>query len=298
MDSSAWSGDDAPAQTLYPGWYHDPWGIAPFRWWDGHEWTPRLFGPYGEAWPIAQSKQFVPRGPGIAGGGVAAVGACLGVFGSLVVGIIYAIFNNGVATNFQHPWYLLFSELPLWAGFIGAVIIASKLNGTGNWSNDYGLSWPRATDTGLGLTGGVLGRIWPLAVALLVIAAAHQSLSTPSSTSIKVIGVTPVGVSGWTVVVLVTVVGAPIIEELFFRGLIQGAFSRRTGPIPAIFITALIFSGVHITDQGFLAPIILFPMAVILGYLKHRTGRLAAGMVAHVTFNATLFALFLIPAFR
>jgi membrane protease YdiL (CAAX protease family) len=46
------------------------------------------------------------------------------------------------------------------------------------------------------------------------------------------------------------------------------------------------------------APLILFPMALIVGYLRQRTGRLAAGMVAHATFNASLFALFLIPAFR
>ena len=137
-----------------------------------------------------------------------------------------------------------------------------------------------------------------LAVALLVIIAAHQSLSSPSSSSVKIVGVTPVSVSGWIVVAFVTVVGAPIIEELFFRGLIQGAFTRRTGPVPAIFITALIFAVIHVTDEGVFAPIILFPLAVMLGYLKHRTGRLAAGMVAHATFNATLFAVFLIPAFR
>jgi membrane protease YdiL (CAAX protease family) len=36
----------------------------------------------------------------------------------------------------------------------------------------------------------------------------------------------------------------------------------------------------------------------VLGYLRYRTGRLAAGMMAHATFNATMFLLLLVPAFR
>jgi len=99
-------------------------------------------------------------------------------------------------------------------------------------------------------------------------------------------------------VIILAVVGAPVVEELFFRGLLQGAFTRRVGAIPAIFITALMFSFAHIFNEGPLAPIILFPAALLLGYLRHRTGRLAAGMVAHATFNATMFLLLLVPAFR
>lgn len=29
-----------------PGWYPDPWGIAPVRWWNGAEWTPRTRGTF------------------------------------------------------------------------------------------------------------------------------------------------------------------------------------------------------------------------------------------------------------
>jgi membrane protease YdiL (CAAX protease family) len=94
------------------------------------------------------------------------------------------------------------------------------------------------------------------------------------------------------------VVGAPLVEELFFRGLLQGAFTRRIGAVPALFATAIIFSFAHVLDEGILAPLALFPMAVVLGYLRLRTGRLAAGMVAHFFFNAGVFLLFLVPAFR
>ena len=56
--------------------------------------------------------------------------------------------------------------------------------------------------------------------------------------------------------------------------------------MPALFITALIFSFSHVINEGPFAPVALFPMAVVLGYLRLRTGRLAAGMVAHGVFNA------------
>lgn len=98
--------------------------------------------------------------------------------------------------------------------------------------------------------------------------------------------------------IALAVIGAPLIEELFFRGLVQGAFTRRIGAVPALFVTAIIFSFAHILNEGLLAPLALFPMAVVLGYLRYRTNRLAAGMVAHALFNASVFLLFLVPAFR
>jgi membrane protease YdiL (CAAX protease family) len=51
-------------------------------------------------------------------------------------------------------------------------------------------------------------------------------------------------------------------------------------------------------NEGPFAPYVLFPGALVLGYLRYRFGRLAPGMVAHGVFNALAFALFLVPAFR
>ena len=28
-----------------PGWYPDPQGLAPYRWWNGYEWTAHISGP-------------------------------------------------------------------------------------------------------------------------------------------------------------------------------------------------------------------------------------------------------------
>jgi membrane protease YdiL (CAAX protease family) len=286
------------------GWYADPWAIAPWRWWDGAQWTPILYGPYGEAWPLAMAAAataapapFVAKGPGIQGGGIAAAGAGIGVAVSIVVAIVFLIASAGqLHTN--NPWLLLASQVGLWVGFVGAVVVASRRHGTRSLARDFGLSRPTVRDLWTGVAGGLLGRLLPLLLLVVIVVASHSDFGSPNGASPRVLGTTPSGVAGWAVVIVLGVIGAPLVEELFFRGLLQGAFTRRLGAVPAIFITALIFSFAHITSEGILAPVILFPMALVLGYLKHKTGRLAAGMVAHVTFNASLFLLFLVPAVR
>jgi uncharacterized protein len=238
----------------------------------------------------------VPKGPGIKGGGIAAIGAGVGLVGSIAVAVAYVLSTPGPIDG-NDPWYLLASQLALWVGFVGAVVVASRMNGTRSLSVDYGLSWPRLKDFWLGFLGGWVGRLLPL-IVLICIIVAGSGFGTPSAASPTVLGVTPSGTAGWVVVITLAVVGAPLVEELFFRGLLQGAFTRRIGAVPALFATAIIFSFAHVLNEGPLAPVALFPMAVILGYLRHRTGKLAAGMVAHAFFNASVFLLFLIPAFR
>lgn len=289
----------APTATLFPAnWYQDPWGIAPWRWWDGSQWTPLIYGPYGEAWPtqLLPPPPFVPKGPGIKGGGIAAIGAGAGVVASIAVAIAYAVSSPGPIDP-HDPWFLLVSQLAFWVGLVGAVVIASHRNGTGRLGADYGLSWPRLKDIWLGLLGSWVGRVLPL-IVLICIIVSNEGFGTPNAVSPQVLGVVPDGPAGWAVVITLAVFGAPLVEELFFRGLLQGAFTRRIGPVPALFATAFIFSSAHILNEGLLAPIALFPLALVLGYLRLRTGRLAAGMVAHSLFNAGVFLLFLIPAFR
>ena len=38
---------DAAAAGSGGAWYADPWGEAPFRWWDGERWTDWVTGPPG-----------------------------------------------------------------------------------------------------------------------------------------------------------------------------------------------------------------------------------------------------------
>ena len=77
-------------------------------------------------------------------------------------------------------------------------------------------------------------------------------------------------------------VGAPIAEELFFRGLTQRSATRRFGPMAAWIGTAAFFA---ITHFELLQLPALFAFGLILGWLARRTGRLGMGICAHLGFN-------------
>jgi membrane protease YdiL (CAAX protease family) len=75
---------------------------------------------------------------------------------------------------------------------------------------------------------------------------------------------------------------APLVEELFFRGLLQRSLLRWMGPAPAIALQAGVFALTHFQKLQFAA---LFAFGAVLGYVAHRTGRLGPGIAAHMVFN-------------
>ena len=50
---------------------------------------------------------------------------------------------------------------------------------------------------------------------------------------------------GIALLILLVVIGAPIVEELFFRGFLMGALERTMGPAWALWLSALFFGVVH-----------------------------------------------------
>jgi membrane protease YdiL (CAAX protease family) len=92
------------------------------------------------------------------------------------------------------------------------------------------------------------------------------------------------------VLVLAVAVAAPIVEELFYRGIIQGSLVRRFGPIIGIGVASLVFGAVHLSLIE-LAPLTVAGLG--FGIIAWRSGRLLPAVIAHMTFNAfTLVLLF------
>ena len=84
-------------------------------------------------------------------------------------------------------------------------------------------------------------------------------------------------------------VGAPLVEELFFRGLLLRSLQRRMPDSLAIALSAVAFGLAHASalplDAVLLVMISLTVFGAILSYLAIRTGRLGPGIVAHSAFN-------------
>jgi len=90
---------------------------------------------------------------------------------------------------------------------------------------------------------------------------------------------------GWLIgLLLIVVIGAPIVEELVYRGLLQGAMVRRFNDAVAVVAVAAFFAAIHFRWVEFPG---LFVFGLILGVCALRTGRLGMGIAAHMAFNAT-----------
>lgn len=89
------------------------------------------------------------------------------------------------------------------------------------------------------------------------------------------------------------------VEEVFFRGLIQGSLSKklnryRYGPYLAIITAALLFGVAHI--QGGVLYLLLATIAgLCYGYVFYKSMRIEAAILLHFTVNSLHFLLFTYP---
>ena len=95
----------------------------------------------------------------------------------------------------------------------------------------------------------------------------------------------------WRIVVIASVVVmAPLLEEVFFRGLLQSLLRRYFGrPWAAVLITAALFALIH-AEYPHTWPA-LFALAVAMGYNYERCGRLYPSILIHALFNAVFVAI-------
>lgn len=85
--------------------------------------------------------------------------------------------------------------------------------------------------------------------------------------------------------ILLFVVANGFMEELLFRGLFLKRYSSALGSVPAIFVTALVFTAVHLKVNyandlwGFL--VITFFLALVWGWLMQKTDSLIGSFLFH-----------------
>lgn len=99
--------------------------------------------------------------------------------------------------------------------------------------------------------------------------------------------------SPWFIGILITVIiGAPLTEEVFFRGLCLQAFRRRGGDILAVVGSSLAFMLPHLPTSDFTldgAAVLwatILMIGVVLAVLTLKVKRLGPAIVAHVLFNS------------
>jgi membrane protease YdiL (CAAX protease family) len=94
------------------------------------------------------------------------------------------------------------------------------------------------------------------------------------------------------------VVWQPIVEELLFRGCLQGFLSIREGGQRSFvgisianLLTSVAFAGAHLASHSFLwASLTLFP-SLLFGVLRDRSGSVFPPIALHLIYNAGYFML-------
>ncbi|MCD8167042.1 MAG: CPBP family intramembrane metalloprotease [Bacteroides sp.] len=84
--------------------------------------------------------------------------------------------------------------------------------------------------------------------------------------------------------VVAIVITGPVVEELLFRGAIQGYLQKQMSPRKAILISALIFGIIHLNPAQV---IFAFIYGVLLGWIFYKTGSLLLCITLHIVNNGT-----------
>jgi membrane protease YdiL (CAAX protease family) len=210
----------------------------------------------------------------------------------------------------------------LWTGFVGASVMANRIGGFGLGAATAAREASPAPGSALPVAGGrrsfaaaygVSIRFWPDVPLGIAIGVAAQYLLVPvlelplepfvHNLSSK-LGqpannlLTPVNGASLVLLTVLVCVGSPLVEELFFRGLLLrgllGRFAplgRRAGPALSIVVTGIVFGLVHFETLQFLG---LAGFGMVLAYLAYRTGRLGPSVLAHIAFNTTTIIAFVL----
>ncbi len=177
-------------------------------------------------------------------------------------------------------WLIAVLQIPLWVGLLGAPLAVARREGA-TLRELFGLRFERS-DVAVGMVAGVLTQVVvvPLIYLPLFWLLGDRDLSQEARALTDKAG-SPIGV---TLLVLVVLLGAPLVEELFFRGLVLRSLESdgRLGPFAVTAGSAVVFGLAHLQILQFPA---LVAFGVVAAVLVHRYGRLGPAIWAHVGFN-------------
>ena len=172
---------------------------------------------------------------------------------------------------------LLSAALP-WVGFGLWPWLTTRLQGNGP-RIDLGLAF-RPVDVLWGLGGGAACLVFGTLAASVTEHFFGEFGSAAGDAAVNS------GAPHWVILVFAVfaVVGAPLCEELCFRGLTFAAFARVSvgrgwpGVPVATIASTVLFAGVHFEPVRLL---VLLVIGLVLSLLRARTGRVGASVIAH-----------------
>lgn len=212
------------------------------------------------------------------GGWIAAYAAATAVQVFLV-----SAFDISEDVGQQPDWFLLAGALSLWIPQVVLLLVFSHRAGTGSVRDDFSFRF-RLVDL-WGVPIGVLSQVLLVGLVTWPFRTWFPDTFNPENVEDRARTLYDSATGPWLVVLgLIVVLGAPLVEELVYRGFLQAGLQSRLHDVVAILITAAWFAAIH----GRVAELPgLFTFALVLGIAFHMTRRLGMSVIAHLAFNAT-----------
>ena len=212
----------------------------------------------------------------------ALIGWLIAYAAAVVLGVSLSAATGQTDQDNIPTWFIGVSALTLWVPFICVLVYLSRTRGHGNIRDDYSVRF--AWSDLIGIPIGVVSQLVIVNLATWPFRKLFPGTFDPEQVSQRAKILVDSANGLWLLLLaVVVVVGAPVIEELVYRGLLQQSMARSFGSISAVFLCSAFFTIVHLAPVEFPG---LFAFALILGFAFHRTQRIGLTVVTHMSFNA------------
>ncbi len=163
----------------------------------------------------------------------------------------------------------------LWAAVAVAFYLPMRAQ-LASASNSFGLAWPWV----FGILGG------SVVIAALVIGYVHGLSSLFDIHAPNELAELQKHPWPWSILLIVIV--PPLTEELAFRGVIYGGLRQSLSVGESLIVSSFAFAMIHLSFPALLTHL---PLGLYFGWLRHRSGSLWPGVMAHACHNAIVVAL-------
>ncbi|MFV0309038.1 MAG: lysostaphin resistance A-like protein [Desertimonas sp.] len=169
-----------------------------------------------------------------------------------------------------------------WVAYLAGAWWASTQSGTGSMVRDYAIEARPADLVGVPIGVGTQLVLVPLLYDGLVrVFPGTFTEEQVTENAERLVGRAD-GVGVFLLVVMVCV-GAPLVEEIVYRGMLQGALATRLDDRWSMVIVAVWFTLIHFRPVEYPGLVVF---ALVVGALRMWSGRLGPSIVTHIAFNA------------
>lgn len=203
---------------------------------------------------------------------------------------VVAAGHGTTAVEAMPMWVVALAVTGLWIPYLALVIYGSRTHGSGRLVTDLVLR-PRRRDW-WGVPIGVASQLVLVPAVTWIASQIAPEVFDFDEMETRARGMVDNAGGAWVVLLFAVVaLGAPIVEEAVYRGLLQGSLRRAMKPSMALVLVAVLFAAIHFSVIEFPG---LLAFALVLGICFERSEGLAMPVIAHVSFNASALILLLV----